>query len=703
MKAPRWLPAVALLVVGIGAGVILNRQSAPLPTPPAKSPVAPPTTPTIAPKVVPITVAILPAEFAALAEGANQPAFTQSLDHFVTRLTPDALATAAALSTKLPPPHNTNAYTLVLQRWAGLDSAAALTHAMAGEVPVKWDDIGALIRGWTTNDSPAVIAWARKVPPWKRYSVVKEICAASLATPPTNVIALAESLSLSFERSTAFDATFRAWADRDPAGAVKHMAGLETEDQQRRTLHDAFPKWARHDPDALVAWLKRMPESLHRRELVRKAAWALATTKPTAGGELIQALPPGEDRERVLVEFMGTWAEADAMAAFQWARALPDSAERTRIFERHPMALFVQANPDAVAEFFLTDPIGTRGTAGTLMWPSSGPWRIAAALANRSLADAEAWAGKLPAGLPRDAAWSAIVVSATTNQPAIAARLLPEIRDNVQRWRWQEKLMQQWVKTDAKAAADFASGRPDTAERTKAMTSVTAVWSHIDPKAAGEWLLTLPKGAVTAEVFQPLVAATIKQDPTLAARVLERMALGPEDSGLVGTLAGAWSKQNLDACAAWLEKLADPKLRDAGFRPLAQGIWNENPKRAAAFAENIIQGPAGDYPNWRVLIATKWSDTDPAAAALWAGRCVTNTAVGCFSDLISKWAKKDAAAATKFAFANRMKINSKSPDLIHAQDDALRAWRTKDRTAAENWLNATKLSKERKKRLLEAK
>lgn len=190
----------------------------------------------------------------------------------------------------------------------------------------------------------------------------------------------------------------RAWMKKDPAAAVKGLAGLPPVSDYRHFLKYALPIWAESDPTAVLEWMKSA-RPLKYEDWLKDGFEAAAKSGPQAalaaarsladaghratalggivssgtldageladvfgelplsirarsGPEMIQAqpyktaadlaasaalleqLPPGRDTLRAVDTLASRWSTLDARAGWQWAATLPDAAMRREAYVR---------------------------------------------------------------------------------------------------------------------------------------------------------------------------------------------------------------------------------------------------------------------------------------------------------------------------------------------------------------------------------
>ena len=111
-------------------------------------------------------------------------------------------------------------------------------------------------------------------------------------------------------------------AEADPAAAQAWFASLPPSSTREKAGAALVAGWARTDPGAAVAWLQ---DNLHggRSEAFSGLARALTEKGVDAAMGLLDAMPPGPERDGVVTTIARTWAKKDFQPAIAWVASLP--------------------------------------------------------------------------------------------------------------------------------------------------------------------------------------------------------------------------------------------------------------------------------------------------------------------------------------------------------------------------------------------
>ena len=138
-------------------------------------------------------------------------------------------------------------------------------------------------------------------------------------------------------------------------------------------------------------------------------------------------LPPGETRDRALLQLSRAWALQAPETALAWARQLPDAEERLRLLDAIILALEQRDLPEGVTEETAIHDL--EDAVHRLAWDASQQplvENLAAKWAGRDLDAALAWVRSLPETEVREALVHRVAIVQSKTRPDEAARLVVE-------------------------------------------------------------------------------------------------------------------------------------------------------------------------------------------------------------------------------------------------------------------------------------
>jgi hypothetical protein len=202
--------------------------------------------------------------------------------------------------------------------------------------------------------------------------------------------------------------------------------------------------WANADLPAATTWVQALPDGDSKVAAALSLGYEAARSEPVTALVVAGALPPGLQRDDLLVHGISQWAAADSAVAADWAAKVPDLNLRARL---------LAAVAVASAE--------TDGTAG-------------ATLAAQTL----------PPGSERDRAVVSIVQRWAQNAPSVAASWVAQWPDTPARDAATHDLVALWTVQDSQAAATWLSGLPGGALRNTGFSDYRQALAERDRNAA---------------------------------------------------------------------------------------------------------------------------------------------------------------------------------------------------------------------------
>jgi len=191
-------------------------------------------------------------------------------------------------------------------------------------------------------------------------------------------------------------------AETDPVAAQAWFASLPPSVEREQAGTAIVQAWALKDPQAALAWLQDNLEG-GRTEAFTHIAGALVGKGVDSAQQLLDAMPPGAQRDAVVTAIARSWFNKEAKPAMDWLLSLPpdDPGRRRAIKHLH----YQWAQEDlASAAAFVAEHKG-RGEARHMLW--SVPREFAA----QDLPGGVYWAASLPEAV-RDEAFSYLLQSA---------------------------------------------------------------------------------------------------------------------------------------------------------------------------------------------------------------------------------------------------------------------------------------------------
>ncbi len=270
---------------------------------------------------------------------------------FRTWAAQDADAALSALASLEHRPQFRNARWEIMQTLFGLDPAQGF--AAAAGLP-RWARGSRLAETSWQNNPAAFLTAAGEAPPasFRNYQVqeaVGQAFAEWVKQNPTAAATWLKELSPEQQRRWWGRLTLRL-AEGDLAGAQAWFNDLPPSAAREQAGAAIVNAWAKQNPRAALEWLQDNLEG-GRTAAFGHLASALAEQGIEAAQQLLDAMPPGAQRDQVVASIAQEWAAKDAKAAAGWLLTLPsDDPGRRRAIQQISYQ-WAQADLEGAATF----------------------------------------------------------------------------------------------------------------------------------------------------------------------------------------------------------------------------------------------------------------------------------------------------------------------------------------------------------------
>ena len=124
----------------------------------------------------------------------------------------------------------------------------------------------------------------------------------------------------------------RRWAEYDPCAAASWVLGIrEANPASRAATEQVAIAWAETDLLQAVDWARSLPAAENRQAAAIAIGYEAARSDPLVALELCSDLPPGAERDDLLVHAVSQWADTDPAAATVWTGEVTDAELRQRL------------------------------------------------------------------------------------------------------------------------------------------------------------------------------------------------------------------------------------------------------------------------------------------------------------------------------------------------------------------------------------
>lgn len=194
-----------------------------------------------------------------------------------------------------------------------------LTRAAWDRDAEQFDTVtGILFRTWAAQDPDAALAAADALGNQLQFRTARwEIVQTLLGTDPVKAFAAAVKLPQILKADRLAEsvwkkdpAAFLAFAGEAPKGAFKNSEVFNA-------VNNAFGEWLKKDPAAAGAWLKARPLD-QQRKMWGRMAGIFAEADPAGAQAWFKDTPPSAEREKAGAEMVKSMAKKDPHAALEW-------------------------------------------------------------------------------------------------------------------------------------------------------------------------------------------------------------------------------------------------------------------------------------------------------------------------------------------------------------------------------------------------
>jgi len=279
--------------------------------------------------------------FLALLRAETDPAKREAAAQQAAQQIPRALlpAVLADLQKETDRTLASEAARAILLRWAWEEptGAAAWTTQFA-EGEIRRNALAAVGAGWARQNPEALMAWSSSLAPAERDWVLLH-GASYLARTDLSLFAVwLKALPPTREIEQLTAQTAREWASRDPralATALSEFAGPEHAAWRKAMAAGLASQLAQTDRcETAFAILDAVPPGPERQQVLKGVAIGWSQRDPAMVATWLDGVSDPALRREVSTLLSGTWFERDAAAAEKWASNLPSGPVADAVAER---------------------------------------------------------------------------------------------------------------------------------------------------------------------------------------------------------------------------------------------------------------------------------------------------------------------------------------------------------------------------------
>jgi hypothetical protein len=139
----------------------------------------------------------------------------------------------------------------------------------------------------------------------------------------------------------------------------------------------------------------------------------------------------------------------------------------------------------------------------------------------------------------------------------------------------------------------------------------------MDPNAAIAWAVAIPGGEARDNALRSIASSWGQSDPRSAADWwLKNEPVGnPSGDGTLGQIIANWARIDQSAALTWAQGMSDSAAKQSALASIVGQMAGNEPQDAAAIVGTLTGDAQGRAA---ASLASRWSRSDPIAAATWA-------------------------------------------------------------------------------------
>lgn len=474
-------------------------------------------------------------------------------------------------------------FDLLCQRWASLDSGAALKYLRH----THDTDVDRFFGAWAKTDFPSALRVARAEQGHWRSDSVQAVLASLLPQDPQAFLAAAASEQASHVSPASVDLAIRTIAEAGIDRALEVFGKLKAPHLRTSAARTIAALQAANDPNAALTWAKSLSDAPERDAALRGALSVMAAADPDSAVphlSLIDSTARWDDPLSIAVRAM---MKQDPLRGLEWAAenfpaprmeaavSFVKQAEevgvvdRLRVSRRMRERLAASGTPFALRMFdqafeYLSfsnaNPIADmQALAAESPDPLRDQWLRS--LARKLRLEDSGDVVRAIQSLPPDALTAVVpqaLIVVKDDRDALSG-LLPLLEGNPRAPAVLRALGESMTVTSAEQAqaalANIAEpSRPDVAY------GIANGWAWYDPDAALTWAETLPDSG-RAAAFEAIAMRRAVDDALTVSQWIDTMPRGALRDGATRGLCGQLANSEPDSAWTWAMTVTDPAVR----------------------------------------------------------------------------------------------------------------------------------------------
>jgi DNA-binding transcriptional regulator YbjK len=150
---------------------------------------------------------------------------------------------------------------------------------------------------------------------------------------PNSALELAQSLPAGDSRTSLIGNVLYKLSESDPKGAVGYAMNLPSSENRNMMIRVMAVQWIRDDSQGALGWYGSLTDPKLKEQVAGSMINILSQDDPAKSLDLLDTMPPGFFQNQALSRIGRNWAQTDQKAALNWANQQTDPEVKSRILE----------------------------------------------------------------------------------------------------------------------------------------------------------------------------------------------------------------------------------------------------------------------------------------------------------------------------------------------------------------------------------
>jgi hypothetical protein len=184
---------------------------------------------------------------------------------------------------------------------------------------------------WATSDPKAALDWAnQQTNPKVKSEILQGVIGGMAQKDPMGALDLAQSLPAN-EREGRINYILGILSESDPEGAVGYAMNLPSNKSTNMTISRLAGQWISSDPQGALGFYGSLTDPKLKEQVAGAMIDNLSKDDLAKSLDLLDTMPPGFFQNQALSRIGRNWAQTDQKAALDWANVQTDPEVKSRI------------------------------------------------------------------------------------------------------------------------------------------------------------------------------------------------------------------------------------------------------------------------------------------------------------------------------------------------------------------------------------